>query len=124
MARPARALHLPLHADIMFMAERRGGLLRKAHKPALEARRLRLGRRPASRHQPLRRRTQPRPKPLSLDRRSGQNYRRCQTRAPSVRFRPLAFESADGATHVAFALRAGARASLTSAAPGKPWAAI
>ena len=53
MARPARALHLPLHADIMFMAERLGRLLRKAYKAALEARRLRLGRRPASRHQPL-----------------------------------------------------------------------
>src|SRR3954451_18261381 len=71
MARPARALHLPLHADIMFMAERRGRLLRKAHKAAPEARRLRLGRRPASRHQPLRRRTQHPTKTLYLDRSDG-----------------------------------------------------
>jgi transposase len=49
---------LPLHAHILLVAERGGGLLRQAHPPALEARRIPLHRRPSGCHQPLRRRAQ------------------------------------------------------------------
>src|SRR6516164_11140364 len=50
MAQSARALHLPLYACILLVAERRGRLLRKAHQAAIEAWRVRVGRRLASRH--------------------------------------------------------------------------
>ena len=59
-----------------------------------QARRLPLGRRPPGSHQPLPRRAQRRGKTLHLDRRSRQNYRRRQTRAPSVRFDPKALDGA------------------------------
>src|ERR1700756_3494342 len=32
MARPARTLHLPLHADLLLLAQRRRRLLRQTHK--------------------------------------------------------------------------------------------
>ena len=66
LARAPSALDLPLHADIEFLAERRRGLLRQAHPPTPEARRLSLRRRPAGRDQPLHRRAQRRaPSPSS-----------------------------------------------------------
>jgi transposase len=53
LARPASALDLPLRAYVVFLVERRRGLLRQADAPALEERCLLLRRRSPSRHQPL-----------------------------------------------------------------------
>ena len=89
LARPPRALHLPLRADLLLLAQCRRGLLREALEAAPETRRVPLHCRPPGRHQPLPRRDQRQPKALHLDRRSRQNHRRLQTRAPSVRFDPL-----------------------------------
>src|SRR5829696_1858375 len=52
-------LYLPLHPDLVLLAQRRRDLLRHAHQAALEARRLPIGRRPPGRYQPLSRRGQP-----------------------------------------------------------------
>src|SRR6476620_11579064 len=90
LARPARALRLPLHANLMLLAQCGRGLLRQAVQAPLETRRLPLRRRPPARHQPLPRRDQRRTEALHMDRRPRQNHRRRQTRAPSVRFHPLA----------------------------------
>jgi hypothetical protein len=51
---PPRPLHIPLHAYVVFVAQRRRRL---THQAAIKARCLRLGRRPTGRHQSLRRRT-------------------------------------------------------------------
>jgi L-2-hydroxyglutarate oxidase LhgO len=69
--------------------QRRRGLLRDPHKAQAQARRLSVRRRPASRSQPLPRRAQSAIAALHLDRRSRQNHRRRQARAPSVRFDPI-----------------------------------
>ena len=90
LARPASALHLPLHADLVLVAQRRRGLLRQAAKRRLQARRLPLRRRPPGRHQPLRRRTQPEPKPFTWTADPDKIIAAVKTRAPSVRFHPLA----------------------------------
>ena len=58
MARPPSALHLPLHADLLLLAQRRRGLLRQTHQAATQARRVPIGRRTPGRHQPLPRRDQ------------------------------------------------------------------
>ena len=90
MARPAPALHLPLHADLVLVAQRRRRLLRQTRQATIEARRLPIRRRSPGRHQPLRRRDQPNdPKPFTWTADPRQNHRRRQTRAPSVRFDPL-----------------------------------
>ena len=85
-----RALHLPLHADLLLVAQRRRRLLRQARQATLQARRLPIGRRSPGRHQPLPRRDKPEPKALHMDRRPRQNHRRRQARASSVKFDPLA----------------------------------
>src|SRR5271155_5801883 len=90
MARTPSAMDVPFHTDIGFLAQTGRGLLRDPHKAQAQARRLSVCRRPASRNQPLPRRAQPPLKALHLDRRSRQNHRRRQARAPSVRFDPLA----------------------------------
>jgi transposase len=72
-----------------FLAQRRRRLLRQADEAAFETRRLPFGRRPSGCHQPVPRRTQPRLEALHMDRRSRQNHRRRQARAPSVGFNPL-----------------------------------
>ena len=90
MAGPASPLDVPLHAHIGILAQRRRGLLRQAHEAAIEARHLPIGRRLASSNQSLCRRTQRGTKTLHLDRRPRQNHCCCQTRAPNVRFDPLA----------------------------------
>ncbi len=65
LARPPSALHLPLHADLVLLAQRRRRLLRQAHQAPAEARRLPLHRRSSGRHQPLRRAsTTLKPKPF------------------------------------------------------------
>ena len=90
LAAPPSPLDLPLRADLMLLAQRRRGLLRQARKAPPEARRLPLRRRPPGCHQPLPRRAQRiRPEALHLDRRSRQNHRGRQTRAPTVGFDPL-----------------------------------
>jgi len=50
-----RAVHVPLHPDIVFLAECCGGLLRQTVKAATKARRLPIRRRSTGRNQPLRR---------------------------------------------------------------------
>src|SRR5271170_1542461 len=95
MARTPSAMDVPFHTDIGFLAQRGRGLLRDPHKAQAQARRLSVCRRPASRNQPLPRRAQPPLKALHLDRRSRQNHRRRQARAPSVRFDPLALLHAE-----------------------------
>src|SRR5580698_3703174 len=90
MARTPSAMDVPFHPDIGLLAQRRRGLLRNPHKAKAQARRLSLRRRPTSRDQPLPRRAQSATAALHLDRRSRQNHRRSQARAPSVRFDPLA----------------------------------
>ena len=64
VARAASPLHLPLHPDLSLVAQRRRGLLRKTHQAAAQTRRLSLNRLAASRHQPLRRRSQRDPRPF------------------------------------------------------------
>jgi hypothetical protein len=89
MARPASPLDLPLHAYFGIVAQCRRGLLRKAYQAAIEARRLPIGRRLASRDQSLRPGAQRRAEALHMDCRSRQNNPSRQTWAPSVRFDPL-----------------------------------
>src|SRR3954465_6851628 len=90
MAPPTPPLLLPLHADLMLVAQRRRGLLRQTRQAAVEARCIPIRCRTSGRYQPLRRRHQRQSKTLFLDRRPRQNYRCCQAGAPSVRFHPLA----------------------------------
>ena len=78
------------HTDIGFLAQRGRGLLRDPHEAQAQTRRLSICRRPASRDQPLPRTAQSEIAALCLDRRSRQNHRRRQARAPSVKFDPLA----------------------------------
>ena len=113
LARPPRALHLPLRADLLLLAQCRRGLLHEALEAAPETRRLPLHCRPPGRHQPLPRRDQRQPKALHLDRRSRQNHRRRQTRASSVRFDPLVVES-----HEVIDIQSGSADGLKSFYPG------
>ena len=92
MARPPSPLDLSLHAHFGILAQRRRGFFRDPDKAAIETRRVPIDRRSPSRDQPLPRRVQSTVQTLRLDRRSKQNHRRCQTRAPSVRFDPLALQ--------------------------------
>src|ERR1700722_3413712 len=82
-------MDVPFHTDIRFLAQRCRGLLRDPHEAKAQARRLPLRRRPASRDQSLPRSAQSAAQTLHMDRRSRQNHRRRQARAPSVRFDPL-----------------------------------
>src|SRR3984893_5182193 len=88
LARPARALRLPLYADIVLLAQCRGRLLCQAVQATFEAWRLPIRRRSPGSHQSTPRRNKPGAKALHMDRGPGQNHRRRQTRAPSVRFHP------------------------------------
>src|SRR5438034_7174421 len=73
-----------------FLAQRHRGLLCQAHKEESQARRIPITAGTQRCHPPLPRPHQRKPKTLYLDQGPKQNYRRCQTRAPSVRFDPLA----------------------------------
>jgi hypothetical protein len=53
MALPPRTLHLPLHADVLLVAQRRRGRLRGACEAQAETRRVPLGRLSPGRHQTL-----------------------------------------------------------------------
>ena len=75
----------PLSASWLNAVE---GFFATYDDPQAQARRLSLRRRPASRDQPLPRRAQSAIAALRLDRRSRQNHRRRQTRAPSVELIP------------------------------------
>jgi hypothetical protein len=90
LARPPSALDLPLHPDIVFVAERRRGLLRQTHAAQAQAWRLPFRRRPSVRHQSLRPRIQRRPpEALHLESRSRQHHRRPKPRVPNVGINPL-----------------------------------
>ena len=58
LAGTASALDVPLHPDIVILAERGGGVLRETDAAQAQTRRIPLGRRPAGRDQSLHRRTQ------------------------------------------------------------------
>src|SRR5512147_3177454 len=85
LARPASPLRLSLNVDLGIVAQRGRGLLRQTHSAAAQTRCLPLHLRSPGRHQPLHRRGQWRSQALRLDGRPGQNHRRRQKRAPSVR---------------------------------------
>jgi transposase len=90
LARPPSALDLPLHADLVFVAQRRRGLLRQAHAAQAQAWRLPFRRRPPSRHQPLRPRIQHRePATLRLESRSRCHHCCPKPRVPNVGINPL-----------------------------------
>src|SRR3954464_4049078 len=72
------------------MAQRGRRVLRKADPAPPQTRRVRLDRGTPSRDKPLLAGNQRCPKTLHLDRRPRQNHRRRATRAPNVRFDPLA----------------------------------
>ena len=59
MAPPAPALHLPLHTDLVFVAQRRRGVLRQTCQAATKARCLPMRGRSPSHHQPFRRGDKP-----------------------------------------------------------------
>jgi transposase len=69
LARPPPPLDAPFHAHIVFLAERRRGVLCKTREAAAQTRRLPFPRRSPGRHQPLPRRAQRnRSETLSMDR--------------------------------------------------------
>src|ERR1700758_3662588 len=90
MDRQTSTLRLPLHPDIVVVAQCRRGLLRQPRQETAQARRVPIPAGAQRCHPPLPRRNQRTPKALYLDQGSEQNYRRRQARAPSVRFDPLA----------------------------------
>lgn len=67
---------LSLRANILLMAQRRRGLLCKAHTPTFEARRLSFRRRSSSSHQSLHQGAQPRATTVRVESRSRRNHRR------------------------------------------------
>ena len=90
MAREASALDLPLHPDLVLMAQRRRRLLRQADAPTAQARRVPLRRRTPRRHPALHRRAQPdRGKALRLDRGPRRHHCREKPRVPNVGINPL-----------------------------------
>jgi len=106
-------LHLPLHANLGVVAQRRRGVLRQADQAAPEARCLPFACRLTGRHQTLPSRGQRPPQTLPMGQGPGQNHRRCQARAPSVRFAPLANQPPDASSP-------GARRPAPGA-PGRRW---
>src|SRR6202012_5271423 len=89
MARSPSPLALPLPPNLGFLAQRRRGLFRHPDQPPSQARRLPIRRRPPGRHPSLPRSLQRPVETLPVGRRSRQNHRRRQARAPSVGFDPL-----------------------------------
>jgi hypothetical protein len=61
MAGHASTLDVPVHANLVFMAQRDRGLLRHPHQAAIEAWRVPIRRRPSSRNQPLEHNAEPKP---------------------------------------------------------------
>jgi hypothetical protein len=68
--RPPSGLRVPLHPDLLLLAERGRDVLLPAHAPPTQTRCVPLDRPPPSRDQPLRRGPQCRAQTLHLDRRS------------------------------------------------------
>ena len=106
-----------LHPDLGLLAERGRGLLRQAHQPPSETRRVHLDRRASGRHQPLRRRDQPAAQAFRLDRRSRQNHRRGAPWASNVGFDPLALCRSAAGPFRLFAARLPVPRSRTDATP-------
>jgi transposase len=93
MAGAPPALDLPLHANLVLVAERRRGLLRQAEPAPPQARHLPLPGQPARGHQALHRTSQPGAHPIRLESRSQSHHCRRQTRAPNVADNPLVLTS-------------------------------
>jgi transposase len=90
LARAPSALDLPLHADLLLLAQCRRGILRQTHPAQAQARRLPLRRRSPGSHQPLRSRIQCRqPQAIRLESRSRRHHRRPKPRVPNVGINPL-----------------------------------
>ena len=81
------------------------GFFAKLTKRRLQTRRVPLARRPAGRHQPLRRRAQPATQAVRLDRRSRRNHRHGQPRASNVGVDPLGRVSGEADAGQTIALR-------------------
>jgi len=88
MACATSPLDVPLHPNLGVLAQRRGRLLRQAHKAPPQARRLTLPRWSPGRYQSLP--CQLHPKAPRPDRRSKTRAGRCQAREGSVRVNPQA----------------------------------
>jgi transposase len=82
-------VRFPLHSNVSLLAQRRRELLRETHQKAPPARRSALSMN-LKMSSTAPRRHQCKPKALYLDQGPQQNHRRRQTRAPNVRFDPLA----------------------------------
>lgn len=89
MARAPPAPDVPLHANIVLMAERGRNLLIPVDPSEAATRHLSLGRRSAGCYQPLRRRNKPSPETFRVDSRPGTRPRRRKTWETSVRVGPL-----------------------------------
>ena len=85
LARPAPALDVSLHANLLLLAECCRRLFCHADPAAIAALRLPFARRPASGDQPLSRRAQPQNKTLHLDRPPRSDYRKGHTWVPTDR---------------------------------------
>src|SRR4030095_2340192 len=90
LAGAAPALPLPLHAEIMLLAQCGRDLVLEANSAAAEAGRIPLDRRTASRHQPLPHGNQCRSQALRLDRSPRPRHCCRAARDPSVRVDALA----------------------------------
>jgi hypothetical protein len=80
---------LPLHPDLLLLAERGRGLLRDPGQAPAQARQLRLAGRAAGRDQALLGRGEREPPTLRLDRRAGRHHREGPARVSSVSISPL-----------------------------------
>ena len=84
LAGAAPALDLPLHPDLVLVAQRGRDLLRQADQAAPAARQLPLAGGAAGGDQPLRRGAQPGPEAVRLDRRPGRHRREGPARVPRL----------------------------------------
>lgn len=91
MARTPSPLGVPLHADLILLAQRRRRLVRNAGQATPETRHLPLCSRPAGGHQPLHRRAQPGTQDLRLASEPQSDHRCPKTRVPSVGVNPIAW---------------------------------
>jgi hypothetical protein len=102
MARASFTLDLPLHPNLVLMAQRCRGLFRQAHQAAPQARRLPVRRRPPGHHPPLHRRAQPGIKTIRLACRPRRHHRSPNKGVPNAVVSPLVSNINSGAADHAF----------------------
>src|SRR5271165_137583 len=86
----ASVVDFPLHADIRLLAQRCRRLFCQADEAATCPWRVPIGRGTQRRDRTVPQRKQSRPTAVPMDKKAQQNFGRRKTRAPSVRFYPLA----------------------------------